>query len=138
MLTDVLDEPGEGVAATLRERGIEAAYRHLDVADADEWDAAVGFAEESFGPLDVLVNNAGIVSFAGVAELPTPSGTGSWPSTRPGSSLGMRTAAASMRRAGGGSIVNKASIYGLDGVPGLLRLPGEQGRGGADDARRGG
>ena len=127
VLTDVLDEPGEGLAATLRERGIEAAYRHLDVAAAGEWDAAVRFAEESFGPLDVLVNNAGIVSFAGVAELPDAEWDRVVAVNQTGVALGMRTAAASMRRAGAGSIVNKASIYGLDGVPGYFAYQASKG-----------
>ena len=44
--------------------GDAAAYRHLDVTSEDEWAAAVADAEERFGPVTVLVNNAGILDFA--------------------------------------------------------------------------
>ena len=57
LLADIRDEEGEAVAADL---GDAAAYVHLDVTDAAQWEAAVAHAEERFGPVSVLVNNAGI------------------------------------------------------------------------------
>ena len=65
LLTDVLDEEGEAVAADL---GDAAAYRHLDVTAEEEWVAAVADAEERFGPVTVLVNNAGILDFAPIEK----------------------------------------------------------------------
>src|SRR5687768_5239963 len=65
LLTDVLDDDGESVAAEL---GDGAAYRHLDVTDEDEWVDAVADAEARFGPVSVLVNNAGILDFAPVEK----------------------------------------------------------------------
>src|ERR1700756_1918663 len=55
---DILDDLGRGVAEKL---GDTAIYVHLDVTDPDEWDGAVAAALQSFGRLDALVNNAGIV-----------------------------------------------------------------------------
>src|SRR5688500_11601782 len=63
LLTDVLDEEGMAVAASL---GDSAAYRRLDVSSEEEWRAAVADAEERFGPVTILVNNAGILDFASV------------------------------------------------------------------------
>src|SRR4030095_9483481 len=58
VLADVLDEEGEALAASLAEGAI---YRHLDVSQEHEWDALIGEAEATFGPISVLVNNAAIL-----------------------------------------------------------------------------
>lgn len=59
--TDVLDDDGAALAAEL---GDVVIYRHLDVVDAAAWPAVV--AESLWGPISVLVNNAGIVTFGAV------------------------------------------------------------------------
>ncbi len=58
---DVADEAGEKVAAELVEQGCEAVFQHVNVADADEVEAAAAAVVERWGAIDVLVNNAGIV-----------------------------------------------------------------------------
>ena len=58
MLTDVLDAEGEAAAKAL---GPNARYMHHDVARESEWKAVVAATEAAFGPITVLVNNAGIV-----------------------------------------------------------------------------
>jgi 3alpha(or 20beta)-hydroxysteroid dehydrogenase len=58
LLGDVLDAEGAAVAAGI---GGAACYRHLDVTSAAGWDAAVATAQEAFGPVSILVNNAGIL-----------------------------------------------------------------------------
>src|SRR5918992_1282739 len=60
VIGDLLDAEGEAVAAEI---GEAAAYVHLDVTDEGSWQAAVATAEEAFGPVTVLVNNAGVLSF---------------------------------------------------------------------------
>ena len=70
MLGDILDEEGRKVADELN-RGSEtrrAEYVHLDVTNAEDWDNAVATAERAFGGLDVLVNNAGVLSMTGVED----------------------------------------------------------------------
>lgn len=58
VIGDLLDESGAALAAEL---GNSARYTHLDVTNAEQWDAAVALAVRDFGQLNVLVNNAGIV-----------------------------------------------------------------------------
>ena len=114
--TDVLDEPGRALADEL---GDAVMYRHLDVTDADGWDTVVAQAEEAWGPVKVLVNNAGIVMF-GPLDVLSPA---DWQRTidinLTGVFLGMRAVIASMKRANGGAIVNISSTAGLQGYANL-------------------
>ncbi|WP_285660492.1 SDR family oxidoreductase [Actinorhabdospora filicis] len=55
-------ERGEKAAAELREAGLDARFLRLDVTDEESVEAAVKVVEAEFGRLDVLVNNAGILS----------------------------------------------------------------------------
>ncbi|MBO0745444.1 MAG: SDR family NAD(P)-dependent oxidoreductase, partial [Candidatus Dormibacteraeota bacterium] len=65
LLTDVLDEEGETAAARIAEAGHpRARYRHLDVAEAGQWETLVAGLER----LDVLVNNAGVTRAKGIAR----------------------------------------------------------------------
>src|SRR5919106_75960 len=64
VLGDLLDDEGQAVAASVAaDIGDAAVYTHLDVTDESQWRAAVALAEQRFGPVTVLVNNAGILHF---------------------------------------------------------------------------
>lgn len=112
LLCDVLDDEGKAEAAAL---GEAAAYRHLDVGEEDDWGVAVVEAEERFGPLDVLVNNAGILRLGSIEDLSLDGYMEVVRVNQVGVLLGTRAAIPSMRRAGGGSIVNISSIEGMVG-----------------------
>src|SRR5882757_5619395 len=58
LLTDVMDDEGEALAEEL---GEHAAYCHLDVTSEASWQTAIGFADATFGAVNVLVNNAGVL-----------------------------------------------------------------------------
>jgi 3alpha(or 20beta)-hydroxysteroid dehydrogenase len=58
LVTDILDELGEETAASIGAGGGLAAYQHLDVASAPDWEAAVARCTDEFGVPDVLVSNA--------------------------------------------------------------------------------
>lgn len=115
LLVDVLDDLGVAVAADL---GVGAHYHHVDVRDGDQWAAAVASAEERFGPVGVLLNNAAILR-QGTVETTTRQefddlmGINVW-----GLLVGMQVVIPSMRCAGGGSIINVSSTGGLLGQPG--------------------
>jgi len=72
VITDVLDDLGTQLADEL---GDSARYVHLDVTSETEWPAAVETAIAAFGPVRVLVNNAGCSSAAPSRRPPWPAGT---------------------------------------------------------------
>ncbi len=99
------------------ELGDRALVVLLDVTDADAWQAAIEATEERFGPVDILVNNAGIQHPAALIEHTDPA---VWERTLSvnltGQFLGIRAAVPSLRRAGGGCIVNIASTMAHTGA----------------------
>ena len=114
VLADVLDEEGEAVAAEL---GDAATYAHLDVTDEAQWQAVVALAEERYGPVTVLVNNAGVLHFQAVHKTELEDFDRILRVNVHGVFLGMKSVTDSMSRAGGGSIVNISSTAGLQGLP---------------------
>ncbi len=117
-ITDVLDREGEELAADLRHQGREARFWHLDVTDEAQVESVFHSVAAELGKLDVLVNNAGISG----ANKPTHEVTGAeWDRVMAvnvkGVFLCTKHAIPHLRNAGGGSIVNLSSIYGLVGAP---------------------
>ncbi|MFM8304156.1 MAG: glucose 1-dehydrogenase [Actinomycetota bacterium] len=111
VLGDVLDEPGAEVGAEI---GDVARYVHLDVRDEGGWQHAVSVAEKEFGPVDVLVNNAGIFRMAPVVDTSVELFQQIIDVNQIGPLLGVRAVVPSMTRAGGGSIVNVSSTNGIN------------------------
>ena len=66
VIGDVLEAEGAAIADEL---GDDARFCALDVTDEGSWRAAVRLAEEAFGPISVLVNNAGVLAIEAIAEL---------------------------------------------------------------------
>jgi 3alpha(or 20beta)-hydroxysteroid dehydrogenase len=127
ILGDILEHEGEAHARDLRAAGHAAHFLRLDVTAPEDWTAAVQSAEERFGQLEILVNNAGVVRVAPTID-ETDDG---WDSTMAvnatGVFYGMRAAIPALRRADGGSIINVASIYGPVGAPGYIAYTASKG-----------
>ena len=88
------------------ELGEHAIFSRLDVTSDKDWAATVAAAENAFGPVSVLVNNAGIIRFGSIEET-EPADWGQVIDTNlNGTYLGIRAVVPSMRKAGGGAIVN--------------------------------
>jgi NAD(P)-dependent dehydrogenase (short-subunit alcohol dehydrogenase family) len=115
---DILDEPGRQVEAALRAAGDEATYVHLNVTSEADWRAAVTVAEKTYGKLNVLVNNAGILIRASIEETTEDDFDRIMAVNVKGVFFGTKHAIPAMRRAGGGSIINISSVAGLVGSPG--------------------
>ena len=114
---DVLDDKGAAVAAGLDERCCR--YVHHDVTSEAGWAAAVATAVDTFGRLDVLVNNAGVLAFATIADMPLAEFRRILEVNAVGCWLGMKAVIEPMKAAGGGSIINISSIEGFTGAAGL-------------------
>lgn len=114
---DVLDDKGKAVAASLGED--RARYVHHDVTSPDDWAAAVAAAVDTFGRLDVLVNNAGILKRGRIEDMPFEEFRRIIEVNTFGQWLGMKSAYPALKAAGGGSIVNISSIEGMSGAEGL-------------------
>jgi 3alpha(or 20beta)-hydroxysteroid dehydrogenase len=105
------------LAAGLGDQGLAL---ELDVTDEAAWQAAVAATEEAFGPISVLVNNAGIVYGGPIETLSEADYRKVIDVNQVGVFLGMKTVLPSMRRAGGGSIVNISSIGGIIAFSGIV------------------
>ena len=119
VIGDVLDEDGRQTEAAINEVGSGCLFLHLDVTDEASWQQAVAETVSRFGKLDILVNNAGVGGDRGRLE---DTSVESWDRimdiNAKGVFLGTKAAIQEMRRAGGGSIINISSVYGLVGSGG--------------------
>jgi 3alpha(or 20beta)-hydroxysteroid dehydrogenase len=123
VIADVLDEPGELLA---KELGDAARFVHTDVSSEDDWARVIGAAEE-LGPLNVLVNNAAILVFNSIEDTTLDEYMRVIKVNQVGTFLGMRSAIAPMRRAGGGSIINISSIDGIGSKNSLVAYSSSKG-----------
>jgi 3alpha(or 20beta)-hydroxysteroid dehydrogenase len=112
VLTDLLVDKGAALAAELGEAARFVAH---DVRDEAGWTAVVDTALESFGCLDGLVNNAGVLRICALEDETYEGFCDVLAVNLVGAFLGTRAVLAALRRAGGGSIVNVSSISGLQG-----------------------
>lgn len=117
VVADLKLSDAEDVVGRLRQAGGTAKAAVLDVTEEESWESALATAKE-FGALDVLVNNAGVVS---------PESQDFWETdlkewrrimavNLDGAFLGTRAAIRDMRTAGSGSIINIASIAAFFGT----------------------
>jgi len=116
VLADVLEQEGRTLADELGEHAI---FSRLDVTSDADWAATVAAAEDAFGPVSVLVNNAAIVRFGPIAETEPAAWRQVIDINLTGTYLGIRAVVSSMRRAGGGAIVNISSEAGMIGSAGV-------------------
>ena len=113
VIGDILDDLGMQVEAEIRELGAEAIYLHLDVSSEQDWERAIQTAEQQFGKVDILVNNAAIVLRKDIEETTADDWDNIMAINAKSVFLGTKAAIPALRRAGGGSIVNISSISGL-------------------------
>ena len=113
LITDIADAAGGSLAAEL---GEGARFLHHDVSSAADWSAAIKAAEDAFGPVDILVNNAATTQRpASVKEFGEEEYRRIFEVNQLSIFLGLRAVVPSMRKAGAGAIVNISSVAGLVG-----------------------
>jgi NAD(P)-dependent dehydrogenase (short-subunit alcohol dehydrogenase family) len=119
-IADIAADPGERLAAELRQGGGRSSYHEHDVSDPGAWQKLVAAVEQIHGPIGVLVNNAGVQVRSVGIEADDEEWTRVTAINQHGVFLGMRAVIPGMVRRGGGSIVNVASTAALVGMPGSI------------------
>src|SRR5579859_3184625 len=118
IVVDVNDDAGAATVSHIQAAGGEAAYVHADVSRAADAARMVDAAEQTFGKLTVLFNNAGISHIRDDDAVMTEEDV--WDITLAvnlkGVFLGCKYGIPALRRAGGGSIINTASFVALLGA----------------------
>jgi NAD(P)-dependent dehydrogenase (short-subunit alcohol dehydrogenase family) len=115
---DLTDEANQETASLVVAAGGRAEAVRADVTSSDDLAAAVAAAEDGYGKLDVLFNNAGIMDSADDDAVKTDEAV--WERTLAinlkGVYLGCKHGIPALRRAGGGAIVNTASFVAFLGA----------------------
>ena len=115
VIADVLEDEGRKVEAEIKESGGIALFVKLDVTNESEWLNAVETAVQSFGKLNVLVNNAAIIRSERVLETTEQIWDDVMSVNAKGVFLGTKSAIPEMQKIGGGSIINISSGAGITG-----------------------
>ena len=116
VLTDINASEGQALASEL---GETAHFVQHDAASASGWQAVVAETEARFGPVSVLVNNAGIIGpVSSTVDFTEADYERVCAINQTGVFLGMKFVIPSMLKAGGGSIVNISSISGIVAIYG--------------------
>ena len=118
VVADVNDVAGQETADFITSQGGQAAYVRTDVSKAADCENMVAFAEQTFGKLNIVFNNAGIMHSDDDNAVTTEESV--WDLTMninvKGVFFGCKYAIPAIRRAGGGSIINTASFVALLGA----------------------
>ena len=115
VIGDLLEEEGRVTETQIAEVGGQALFVPMDVTSEDDWRRAIQAAVAAYGKLDILVNNAGISGRNTVEETSVELWDRVMAVNAKGVFLGTKLAIPEMRKAGGGSIINVSSIWGLVG-----------------------
>jgi NAD(P)-dependent dehydrogenase (short-subunit alcohol dehydrogenase family) len=111
LIADILDQKGERLA---NEVGENAAYFHTDVSRESDVKAVVDHAVERFGRLDCMFNNAGFArASGGIEQISVEDWDSDMAVLLRGVFLGIKHAAPVMKRQASGSIINTASVAGI-------------------------
>ena len=118
VVADVNDGAGADAVKQIEAQQGRAIYVHADVSKAGEAENMIAVAEKTFGKLNVLFNNAGIMHGQDDDAVNTPEDV--WELTMAinlkGVFFGCKYGIPALRRAGGGSIINTASFVALMGA----------------------
>lgn len=112
VFTDINEEVGEQLSAEL---GDNALFVKHDVTDEAGWQEVVEKTEAAFGPVNVLVNNAGISMSKSIADMSVEEYKKIIDINQVSVFIGIKAVLPSMQKAEGGSIVNISSMNGIVG-----------------------
>ena len=117
IIGDILDDEGKKVANEIKDQGGSAVYVRLDVQNEADWNNAVNLAIKTYGKLDILVNNAAILTLSTIEETTKEEWDKVMDINMWGTVLGTKAVLPQMRKSGGGSIVNISSLSAMIAQP---------------------
>lgn len=117
LATDVDEKGGQALAARFPER---VTFARHDAASEADWRAAWTLAEQAFGRVHVLVNNAGLGTYNDIESTTLAQWRAIMAVNLDGVFLGTQLAVLHMKERGGGSIVNISSVGGIIGTSNLV------------------
>lgn len=127
VVTDVNEAEGRVTVKRICDKGGEALFLKHNVTSEAEWKTVVKEAVARYGKVDVLVNNAGILIMKPIDETSAEEWDRVFDINVKGVFLGCKAVVPAMQKAGGGSIINISSIYGLVGAPGAAAYEASKG-----------
>jgi len=116
-LADLNSDAGQRVADEITQSGTRAFFETIDVTRATDCQRLVERAIREFGRIDILFNNAGIIRRATVLDLSENDWDRVMAVNVKSIYLLSREVIPHMQKAGGGTIINTASGWGLTGGP---------------------
>ncbi len=116
--TDIVEPEGKRVVEEIKRQGGEALFARHDVTNEQDWAAVITLTLSTFGRLDVLVNNAGVVINKAIEDMALEDWRWVMSVNLEGVFLGTKHAIGAMKKGGGGSIINISSVAGLVGMRG--------------------
>lgn len=112
IITDVDVSNGQRIAAEI---GAAARFVQQDVRDEEAWKALIADVMATEGRLDILVNNAGVVEVGNIETATAEEWRFVMAVSADGTFFGCKHAIPAMKKSGGGSIINMASVASLQG-----------------------
>lgn len=117
VVTDIDETAIEKVSVEINSRGGKCISIKHDVTSESDWSRVIQRTLSEFGKLDVLVNNAGVIFYKKIEDTSLAEWRSLMSVNLDGVFLGIRFAIETMKKTGGGSIINIASVAGLIGNP---------------------
>ncbi|MFE5464465.1 SDR family NAD(P)-dependent oxidoreductase [Nocardia sp. NPDC056564] len=127
VVTDRDGDAVEALATRLRADDADVMGAELDVSSPEQWKRVIESTRLRFGGLDILINVAGVVDWAGVEDAEQESWDRVIAVNQTGTWLGMKTAMPLLRASGAASIVNTSSVLGLIGSGGAAAYHASKG-----------
>lgn len=117
IVADINEDAGKNVAEEISKAGHRAVFMRLDVSSEIEWKTVTEKVVSTYGKIDILVNNAGILLFKSLEDTTEEDWDSIMRVNSKGVFFGCKHVVEGMKEAGGGSIINISSIYGIIGAP---------------------
>jgi 3(or 17)beta-hydroxysteroid dehydrogenase len=127
VVTDIDEKNGQAVAREIADKGGQAVFLKHDIGSEPSWENVIRVTKETFGGLDILVNNAAILAIGTIEDTTLELWQKIQRVNADGYFLGCKHGFAAMKERGGGSIINMSSISGIGGSSSFVAYSASKG-----------